>query len=195
MQYSDKQFVAGPPSEAADPTWLNREMWEAVERGDQRRIYQLVVTAGADVNTRFEDAFPEGRPESSAIDVPSPYGRSSQDDVGSLAGQVAQELNLDRGGGPLSPETPPPQSNVSSQASTPATTAPPSPDLRTKRSLAEGSGCTLLHLAGSLGELATVELLLQYGADVNRRDGLGRTPLHYCIMGRNNPAAKLLLSR
>lgn len=200
VQYSDKKFVAKPPDGASNPTWLKREMWEAVERADQRRIYQLVVTAGADVSTTFEEAFPEGRANPSTI---GPYDLRSyngeQGDAGSLAGRMAQALSFEEGGRvvsvPAAPGTPSPQSEPSSQASTPRTTAPPSPDLLTKRSLADGVGCTLLHLGGSIGELATIELLLQYGADVNRRDGMGRTPLHHCIMGKNNAAAKLLLSR
>ena len=56
-------------------------------------------------------------------------------------------------------------------------------------------GCSLLHLACDAGNPLMVELLLQFGADINMRDFHGRTPLHHCISRGNNPLAKLLLRR
>ncbi|GAB2275213.1 ADP-ribosylation factor GTPase-activating protein agd4 [Dionaea muscipula] len=56
-------------------------------------------------------------------------------------------------------------------------------------------GCSLLHLACHVGNTVMLELLVQFGADVNRRDFHGRTPLHHCIAKRNNLLAKYLLRR
>lgn len=56
-------------------------------------------------------------------------------------------------------------------------------------------GCSLLHLACHCGNPVMVELLLQFGADINMRDFHGRTPLHHCISSRNNIFSKLLLRR
>lgn len=56
-------------------------------------------------------------------------------------------------------------------------------------------GCSLLHLACHGGDFVMVELLLQFGADINLRDFHGRTPLHHCISVRNTPLAKFLLRR
>lgn len=56
-------------------------------------------------------------------------------------------------------------------------------------------GCSLLHLACHLGNQVMVELLLQFGADINMRDFHGRTPLHHCISRGNNKLAKFLLRR
>ncbi|XP_031494317.1 ADP-ribosylation factor GTPase-activating protein AGD2-like isoform X2 [Nymphaea colorata] len=56
-------------------------------------------------------------------------------------------------------------------------------------------GCSLMHLACYGGELATAELLLQFGADINARDFHGRTPLHHCVSMRNNQFAKYLMRR
>ncbi|KAI4357074.1 hypothetical protein L6164_001045 [Bauhinia variegata] len=54
-------------------------------------------------------------------------------------------------------------------------------------------GCTLLHLACQSGSTLMVELLLQFGADVNFCDFRGRTPLHHCISSAKNSLAKFLL--
>ncbi|WRX14051.1 Arf GTPase activating protein - like 1 [Theobroma cacao] len=56
-------------------------------------------------------------------------------------------------------------------------------------------GCSVLHLACQCGNPVMVELLLQFGADINMRDFHGRTPLHYCISIGNNTFAKHLLRR
>ncbi|KAG5531768.1 hypothetical protein RHGRI_026401 [Rhododendron griersonianum] len=56
-------------------------------------------------------------------------------------------------------------------------------------------GCSLFHLACHCGNPVMLELLLQFGADINRCDYHGRTPLHHCIAKRNNQLAKFLLKR
>ncbi|XP_071703720.1 ADP-ribosylation factor GTPase-activating protein AGD2-like isoform X2 [Rutidosis leptorrhynchoides] len=56
-------------------------------------------------------------------------------------------------------------------------------------------GCTLLHLACDSGYQVMMELLLQFGADINRPDFHGRTPLHHCIASGNNKLAKYMLRR
>ncbi|KAL7090747.1 hypothetical protein ACP275_12G060200 [Erythranthe tilingii] len=56
-------------------------------------------------------------------------------------------------------------------------------------------GCSLLHLACNCGNLVMLELLLQLGADINKRDVHGRTPLQHCILKGNNAMAKFLLRR
>lgn len=56
-------------------------------------------------------------------------------------------------------------------------------------------GCSLLHLACHGGDFVMVELLLQFGANINLRDFHGRTPLHHCISNGNTPLAKFLLRR
>lgn len=56
-------------------------------------------------------------------------------------------------------------------------------------------GCSLLHLACHQGNPVMLELLLQFGADINMQDFHGRTPLHHCISMGNNSLAKFLLKR
>jgi Arf-GAP/coiled-coil/ANK repeat/PH domain-containing protein len=56
-------------------------------------------------------------------------------------------------------------------------------------------GCSLLHVACHIGDSVLLELLLQFGADLNIRDYHGRTPLHHCISSGNHKFAKILLRR
>lgn len=56
-------------------------------------------------------------------------------------------------------------------------------------------GSSLLHLACHTGNAVMLELLLQFGADINWCDFHGRTPLQYCVARGNNHLAKLLLRR
>ncbi|KAK4484124.1 hypothetical protein RD792_011344 [Penstemon davidsonii] len=56
-------------------------------------------------------------------------------------------------------------------------------------------GCSILHLACHSGSLVMLELLLQLGADINKCDFHGRTPLLHCILKGNNELAKFLLRR
>ncbi|XP_004297764.1 PREDICTED: ADP-ribosylation factor GTPase-activating protein AGD4-like [Fragaria vesca subsp. vesca] len=74
----------------------------------------------------------------------------------------------------------------------------PSACERIKTSTDQGNclqGCSLLHLACHSGNAMMLELLLQFGANINRRDFHGRTPLHHCICSGKNSLAKFLLGR
>jgi len=56
-------------------------------------------------------------------------------------------------------------------------------------------GCTLLHLACETADIGMIELLLQYGANINATDSRSQTPLHRCILRGRNAYVKLLLTR
>ncbi|KAK4785347.1 hypothetical protein SAY86_002036 [Trapa natans] len=62
-------------------------------------------------------------------------------------------------------------------------------------SLEDLDGCTLLHLACETADIGMLELLLQYGANLNAVDCRGNMPLHRCIIKGKASNAKLLLSR
>jgi Arf-GAP/coiled-coil/ANK repeat/PH domain-containing protein len=56
-------------------------------------------------------------------------------------------------------------------------------------------GCSLLHLACQYDHPLLVELLLLFGADINKQDFHGRTPLHHCVQKSNDTLTKHLLKR
>lgn len=56
-------------------------------------------------------------------------------------------------------------------------------------------GWSLLHLACHSGNLVMLELLLQFGANINKCDFHGRTPLQHCILKGNIELAKFFLRR
>ncbi|KAI9114471.1 hypothetical protein K1719_014699 [Acacia pycnantha] len=69
-----------------------------------------------------------------------------------------------------------------------------------------GASCLLTPLAGTVNsevpsstcltaDSTMVELLLQYGADINAPDSRGQTPLHCCITNGKSATAKLLVAR
>lgn len=53
--------------------------------------------------------------------------------------------------------------------------------------------CTPLHLAAYRGDVSILQLLLQHGAELEKRDSKNHTPLHYAILRRNTLAARKLL--
>ncbi|KAK7353815.1 hypothetical protein VNO80_19267 [Phaseolus coccineus] len=77
-------------------------------------------------------------------------------------------------------------SNISSSTNDPNTTQP-------EEDIQDGS--TVLHLACRSCDVAMVELLLQYGADINAIDSKGKTPLHYCTMMGKHATTKVLITR
>ena len=58
---------------------------------------------------------------------------------------------------------------------------------------ADGGGCdNAMHVAALAGNIGEVERLLAGGADVNARDGIGRTALHYAALKGNEDIVNLL---
>uniref|UniRef100_A0A0E0K2P5 ADP-ribosylation factor GTPase-activating protein AGD2-like n=1 Tax=Oryza punctata TaxID=4537 RepID=A0A0E0K2P5_ORYPU len=74
---------------------------------------------------------------------------------------------------------------------------PASCDVKDDSGKPEGcrQGCSLLHIACQYGHSIMAELLLLFGADINKQDFHGRTPLHHCVRRKNDSLTKHLLKR
>jgi len=59
----------------------------------------------------------------------------------------------------------------------------------------DAGGCTPLHVAAEVGNIAFMQLLLEKGADANREDKCGLTPLHYAARYDQRRAIEVLLRR
>lgn len=53
--------------------------------------------------------------------------------------------------------------------------------------------CSSLHLAAYRGDVSIIQLLIQHGASINKRDNLGRAPLFYAASQNNAFAVRKLL--
>jgi ankyrin repeat protein len=59
--------------------------------------------------------------------------------------------------------------------------------------LPDSMGLTPLHLAALLGHVKILELLIQHGGDISRRDGRGWTALHCCVSKGHESALALMM--
>ncbi|XP_057516607.1 ADP-ribosylation factor GTPase-activating protein AGD1-like isoform X1 [Amaranthus tricolor] len=165
-KYEEKVFVR---KKKANQTALSvsQEMWESVCANDKKAVYHLIICSEADVNSMH-------RQPSTAKSFFMSRVKDSDEAPLIHDADRGREISLER-------------------------TAS-----RSWSSLAKGKdpfrescfdGCTLLHLACQCTDVGMVELLLQYGANMDVADSRGQTPLHYCITEQKADIAKVLLMR
>ncbi|KAI5068638.1 hypothetical protein GOP47_0016983 [Adiantum capillus-veneris] len=175
-KYAEKKYILRADLEA-DPASDACRIWDAVQARNKQLVYRLLVCHDADVNTLYEQAM-----EGSRVMLPEP---NSNDHILNHATQVQENFSSRIEGSNLTVgETLQMSRNGTSSGSSEST----SDDF-------ELQGSTLLYLACRNGDLGMVELLLQYGAQVNVVNGWGKTPLQQCIAYGQSACAKLLLSR
>ncbi|KAK9668971.1 hypothetical protein RND81_13G099900 [Saponaria officinalis] len=146
---------------------VSQQMWESVRANNKKAVYRLIVCSGADVNAVHQ------LPTSVKSFVMARVRHTEEAPLvhDSVTGRA---ISADR---------------AASRSMTSFN--------KGKVTLREDSldGCSLLHLACQYADVGMVELLLQYGADINFLDPGGQTPLHHCITGRKADIAKVLLMR
>ncbi|XP_044501810.1 ADP-ribosylation factor GTPase-activating protein AGD1-like isoform X2 [Mangifera indica] len=163
-KYAEKIFVHRS-KETEHLLSVAQEVWESVRDNDKKAVYRQIICSKVNVN---------------AI-----HGQASYQPL-SLVKSMQQE-NL---------ENSKRKSDSFSEESFEDT-------LRYLDSLSEhedeqiegySDGCSLLHLACLTADIGMVELLLQYGANINALDSRGRTPLHHSAISGKTAVAKLLLA-
>ncbi|OIW07317.1 hypothetical protein TanjilG_11951 [Lupinus angustifolius] len=144
---------------------LAQQIWEAVRANDKKSVYRYIVNSEVDINVAYDQACSTSLTLAKVMLLQE---QTSHDHDSTLAGNA-----LD-------------WSSASSLNS-----------VGTKEGQAMGNldGSTLLHLACEAADIGMLELLLQYGANVNAADLRGQTPLHRCILKGRTTIARLLLSR
>ncbi|KAB5564778.1 hypothetical protein DKX38_004832 [Salix brachista] len=165
-KYAEKVFVRKPRDNQNSQS-VAQQIWEAVRANDKKAVYRLIVHHDADVSAVYEQA------------------------SGSSSLTLAKALLLQEQTNPehfSSYST----GNSLDRSSTSSLNFPGSSEGLTLEDL---DGCALLHLACETADIGMLELLLQYGANINSTDSRGQTPLHRCILRGRPFFAKLLLSR
>ena len=147
---------------------MAQQIWEAVRANDKKAVYRLIVNHEADVSAVYEQA-------------------SCSSSLTLAKTMLLQELaNPDNGCSSYS------TGNSLDRSSTISLNFPGTTEGQT---LEDVDGCTLLHLACETADIGMLELLLQYGANINSTDSGGQMPLHRCILRGRAALAKMLLTR
>ncbi|XP_056687023.1 ADP-ribosylation factor GTPase-activating protein AGD3 isoform X2 [Spinacia oleracea] len=165
-KYADKLFVR-KPKDTQHLRLLAQQIWEGVRNNDKKAVYRYIVNFEADVNAVYELTS-----TSSSLTLAKVMRLPEQTNHGPNSSQWTGELSC------KSSES---SSSVSAE--------------NELLSMEDLDGCSLLHLACEYADIGMLELLLQYGANVNASDSRGQTPLHRCVLKRKAVAARLLLTR
>ncbi|XP_051116500.1 ADP-ribosylation factor GTPase-activating protein AGD3 [Andrographis paniculata] len=152
----------------ADVYSVAQQMWDAIRGNDKKGLYGLIVGSEIDINGIYV------------------HGSSGNNSSLTLArAMLLQEHTaIDPYSGCLDPDIL--RKTFSGSSNFPGEGIVGDFDL---------DGCSLLHLACEIADIGMIELLLQYGANINASDSRSRTPLHRCIVRRRGALAKLLLTR
>ena len=172
-QYAEKLFVR-KPKDTQHLRLLAQQIWEGVRNNDKKAVYRYIVNFEADVNAVYELAS-----SSSSLTLAKVMRLPEQTSQGPE--QMSQAPNTSNWTGDLSCKSSESSSSLSAE--------------NELLSVEDLDGCSLLHLACEYADIGMLELLLQYGANVNASDSRGQTPLHRCILKRKASAARLLLLR
>ncbi|RXH79971.1 hypothetical protein DVH24_041118 [Malus domestica] len=165
-KYAEKLFVR-KPKDAQYTHLVAQQIWEGVRANDKKAVYRHIVNSEPDLNVLYEQAACNS--SLTLAKVMLMHEQTSHDQSSScIAGD-----SLDKSS--------PSSSNLSGTSE--------------GQQVEDLDGCTLLHLACETADIGMLELLLQYGVNINVTDSRGQTPLDRCILRGKNTFAKLLLTR
>ncbi|KAH1120476.1 hypothetical protein J1N35_003636 [Gossypium stocksii] len=164
-KYAEKLFVR-KPKDKQNPNPVAQQIWEGVRANDKKAVYRYIVNCEADINAVYEQS-------------PGPSLTLAK------ALLLQEHANADNSSSYITADSSD-RSSASSFNLVGTSESQITDDL---------DGCTLLHLACETADLGMLELLLQYGANINAMDSRSQTPLHRCIHRGKTAFAKLLLTR
>ncbi|XWS63483.1 hypothetical protein CRYUN_Cryun06bG0101600 [Craigia yunnanensis] len=147
------------------PHSVAQQIWEGVHANDKKAVYRYIVNCEADVNAVYEQS------------------------SGSLLTLAKVMLLQEHANVDNSSYITGDSSDRSSARSFNLVGS------REGQTMDDLDGCTLLHLACETADNCMLELLLQYGANINAMNSRGQMPLHRCILKGKAALAKLLLAR
>ncbi|KAA3482817.1 ADP-ribosylation factor GTPase-activating protein AGD3-like [Gossypium australe] len=165
-KYAEKLFVCKPKDEQ-HPQSVAQQIWEGVRANDKKAVYRYIVNCEVDLNAVYEQS------SGSSLTLAKVMLLQEHTNVCNNSSSYITGDSSDR-------------SSASSINLVGTSEGQTTDDL---------DGCTLLHLACETGDIGMIELLLQYGANINVMDSRGQTPLHRCILKGKAAVAKLLLTR
>ncbi|GFQ01185.1 ADP-ribosylation factor GTPase-activating protein agd3 [Phtheirospermum japonicum] len=164
-KYADKLFVRKPKENHL----VAQQMWEAVRASDKKAVYGLIVNSEADVNAIYE----KGASSHYSLTLAKVMLLQEQAGIDPYSGGGCLEAEALRKSFPTASTSEGINNNI----------------------IEDLDGCSLLHLACETADIGMIELLLQYGANINATDSRSLTPLHWCIIKGKAVFAKLLLTR
>lgn len=146
---------------------MAQQIWESVHANDKKAVYRHIVNSEPDVNVLYKQ-----QSYGSSLTLAKVMLLHEQPSLEHSASSLTGE-SLDRS----------PISSLNLGCTSEGQT------------MEDLDGCTLLHLACETADLGMLELLLQYGANVNATDLRGQTPLHRCVLRGKTALIKWLLMR
>ncbi|WOL16166.1 hypothetical protein Cni_G24948 [Canna indica] len=168
-KYAEKYFIC---RQLVDKLSVAQQMWQSVNVNNKKAAYYHIVTSNVDINITYRESS-----VNSSLNI-------SKDMLVQERQTVVPDPSTSFALGDPN-HKPSAMSSLSSSSTN-----------EDRKELDECfEGFTLLHLACWTADIGMIELLLQYGADLNSTDLKRRTPLHHCVLKGRHSFAKLLLSR